>query len=232
MAVKNKKKAKVVILIGAGSKLPAIIKAAAKPNTNFQISLVVSHKTTSPGIALALKNNIPAIYFKLPDYRNRLFKGKEKGRQSYMKHLGWFISQKEYAPDLLVFAGWDLIMDKYFFKFFKAKISNGYTAINLHPGLLPTKKEGQKVALPDNTTTHVIKGEQSEVLTEVLKSKVTYFGPTIHFMVANDFDKGEVIKREFIKVGKNETLNSLKNKLMPVEDKILIESIEKVCKKL
>lgn len=232
MAVKNKKKAKVVVLIGAGSKLPAIIKAAAKPSSNFQISLVVSHKAVSPGIALALKNNIPAIFFKLPDYRNRLNMGKAKARQSYMKHLGWFISQREYAPDLLIFAGWDLIMDKYFFGFFKAKIGNGYAAINLHPGLLPTKKEGQKIALPNNTSTLAIKGEQSEVLAEVLKSKVTYFGPTIHFMVAGDFDTGDVLKREFIKVGKNETVKSLRKKLMPVEDKILIESIEEVCKKL
>lgn len=148
-----------------------------------------------------------------------------------MKRLGWFITQREYAPRLLVFAGWDLIMDKNFFNFFKADFGEGFAAINLHPALLPTASEKNQIPLPDGTNTPLIKGEQEKVLETVLKKKFTYFGPTVHFMVPTKYDTGEVIKREFIKVLSSDTVEALKKRLMPVEDKILIQSINKVITK-
>lgn len=231
--VQSSKNAKIpiVILAGGGSKLPALIKASKRPHSNFYISLVVSHKANSPGVKYAISHKISAIYFKLPDFRNRLHNGRKKSRSQYMKMLGWFITQREYSPKLLVFAGWDLVMDKNFFNFFKAKIGNGYAAINLHPAILPLKNERNKINLPDGTKTPVIKGEQQEVLEEVIKNKLTYFGPTVHFMKASEFDSGVVIEREFIKVGTAKTVEALRKKLMPVEDLILIKSINKVINK-
>ena len=228
--VQTSKNAKVpiVVLIGGGSKLPAIINSAQKRNSKYYISLIVSHKANSPGIKYATSHNIPAIYFKLPDYRNRLYNGDNKSRKEYMKVLGWFISQREYIPKLLVFAGWDLVMDKNFFNFFRSKLGNGYAAINLHPAILPLKNERTKIKLPDGTTTPIIKGEQQEVLETVIKNKLTYFGPTIHFMKSSEFDSGLVVEREFIKVGSSKTIEALRKKLMPVEDRILIKSIKKV----
>ncbi len=227
MAAKSTK-IPIAIMIGGGSKLLPLIKAAAKPNPKFKITLVVSHKSNSPGVALAIKNKIPAIYFKLPDYRNRIFKGNSKARADFMKRLGWFITQREYMPKLLVFAGWDLVMDKNFLDFFKAKIGNGYAAVNLHPALLPIKKERTSIKLPDKSISPIIKGEQAEVLKKVIVKKVTYFGPTIHFMVPTKYDTGQVVEREFIKVGDSKTIDQLRKKLTPAEDKILIKAINKV----
>lgn len=218
----------IVVLIGGGSKLPAILKAAKNPNSKFYISLVVSHKADSQGIKLAVENKIPGVYFKLPDYRKRIFNNSDLARPDYMKRLGWFITQREYKPRLLVFAGWDLVMDSNFFDFFKAGIGNGYAAINLHPAIMPLKNEGNRIKLPDGSTTPVIRGEQQEVLETVFKNKLTYFGPSIHFMVPTEFDTGTVIKREFIKVNKNDTIKSLRKKLMPVEDKILVDSVNEI----
>ena len=230
--LKSFEKIPIVILIGGGSKLPAILKAAKNPNSRFYLSLVVSHKAASYGVKLAIKNKIPGIYFKLPDYRKRIFNNKDSARPDYMKKLGWFITQREYKPRLLVFAGWDLVMDSNFFDFFKADIGNGYAAINLHPALMPLKNEGNKIKLPDGSTTPVIRGEQQEVLETVIKNKLTYFGPSIHFMVPTKFDTGIVIKREFIKINKNNTVKSLRKKLMPVEDKILVDSINEIVARL
>lgn len=218
----------IVLLIGGGSKLPPIIKESKKTNSKFFISLVVSHKRESVGVKIALENKIPAIYFRLTDYRKKIAKNEKSARKEYMEKLGWFISQNPYTPKLIVFAGWDLIMDKTFFKFFKSKFGNGYCAINLHPALLPTQGEKNSIKLPDESTSSIIKGEQEEVLNTVIKKKVTYFGPTVHFMVPDKYDTGKVIRREFIKVGKKDTIESLKKKLKPVEDKILAESINSV----
>jgi len=223
-------KVSIVVLIGGGSKLPALIKATKEKSSKFELKLVVSHKSSSLGINLAIENNIPAVFFNLPDYRKRLFGGDIKARADYMQKLGWFISQKEYSPKLLVFAGWDLVMDKNFFDFFKCNFGNGYTAVNLHPAILPKENEGQTIKMPDGKLTPVIKGEQAEVLNTVLEKKLTYFGPSVHFMVAAGYDTGKVIEREFIKVGKSKNTEELRKKLMPVEDKILVSSINSVIK--
>ncbi len=225
------KKIPIVVLIGGGSKLPALIQAAKEKTSKFEIKLVVSHKAFSPGIEIALKNKIPAVYFNLPNFRKRLFAGDQKGKIDYQKNLGWFISQDQYAPELLVFAGWDLILDRNFFDFFKCSFGNGFAAINLHPAILPKKQEGQNIKMPDGEMTPIIKGEQSEVLQEVLKQKLSYFGPTVHFMDAEGYDTGEIVEREFIKVGDAKTIEDLRKKLMPVEDRILISSINKVIDK-
>jgi len=147
-----------------------------------------------------------------------------------MKFLGWFISQKQYSPELLVFAGWDLVVDKKFLNYFKSNFGNGFASINLHPALLPVENEGNKIPLPDKTFSPIIRGEQKEVLQEVLDRKLTYFGPTVHF-VAEKYDSGKVIKREFIKVSGAKTVNELREKLLPIEDKILVEAINEVVNK-
>lgn len=229
--LKKTAKLPIAILIGSGSKLSNLIKASKSKSSKFRISLVVTHKSFSHGIDLAIKNKIPAIYFKLPDFRNRLEEGKLNAKKNYMRTLGWFISQSEYAPRLLVFAGWYLVMDRHFFKFFKSKIGNGYSAINLHPGLMPYKGE-KEIKAPDGSKIQLIKGEQEDVLKTVLKLKYNYFGPSVHFMKADDFDTGEVVERAFIKVPEKATLKSIRQKLMPAEDKILISAINKVCANL
>ena len=220
----------IAIMIGKGSKLPAILQAS-NPSAKFTIKLVVSHKSFSPGVELALKNKIAAIYFKLPDYRNKIFKGEKNARADYMKRLAWFITQREYAPQLLVFAGWDLVMDKNFFSFFKADFGNGYAAINLHPALIPTDNKDSEITLPDGTKSPVIKGEQEQVLETVVAKNLSYFGPTVHFMVPTKYDTGKVVKREFIKISRDDTVESLRKKLMPAEDRILVESINEVISK-
>lgn len=224
-------KTPIVLLIGGGSKLGAILKATKNPKSKFYISLVVSHKKESSGINLAVQNNIPAVYFNLPDFRKRFEGGPKKSRSAYMKLLGWFISQKQYSAKLLVFAGWDLIVDKNFLNFFKCNFGNGFAAMNLHPAILPKENESSKIKLPDGTFTPIIKGEQQEVLKEVLTKKLSYFGPTVHFMIPEKYDSGHVIAREFIKAGNARTIGELREKLLPVEDKILVEAINEVIKK-
>ncbi|MBI2594249.1 hypothetical protein HYW39_00965 [Candidatus Curtissbacteria bacterium] len=225
---KKRTDASIVVMIGAGSKLPALIRAASAKRSPFHISLVVSHRSFSPGVGLAISQ---AVHFKLPDYRSRIFGGSPRARSDYMKRLGWFISQREYKPSLLVFAGWDLVVDENFFNFFKVDFGEGYAAINLHPSLLVVSGEKNAIILPDRTKSPIIKGEQQEVLETVLRKKLTYFGPSVHFMVPSKYDTGQVIGREFIKVDPHDTVELLRKKLMPVEDRILVESVNEVIMK-
>ena len=89
--LKSFEKISIVVLIGGGSKLPAILKAAKNPNSKFYISLVVSHKADSQGIKLAIENKIPGIYFKLPDYRKRIFNDKKLARPDPRRLPNFFV---------------------------------------------------------------------------------------------------------------------------------------------
>lgn len=222
--IRRANKIPITIMIGNGSKLPKLIKAAKSPQSEFYINLVISHKKKSKGIKLALKNNISSVIFNLVDWRKRT----GMSRSQYMHYLGWFISQNEYSPKLLVFVGWDLVMDKNFFDFFKCNFGSGFSAINLHPALLPIKGEKSKIELPDGAYSPIIKGEQEDVLKTVIAKKLTCYGPSVHFMVPTKFDTGQVVEREFISVGKSKSISQLRKKLMPIEDKILISSINKI----
>lgn len=213
-------------MIGSGSKLPKIIKAANSPKSKFNICLVISHKKKSEGVEYALKKGIPAVYFNLVNWRINT----GKTRAEYSKYLGWFISQKNYIPKLLIFAGWDLILDINFFKYFKSKFPEGYSAINLHPALMKLNRE-KSIQLPDHSKIPVIKGQQEDVLKEVIKLKHSYFGPSVHFMNPTDYDTGSVVERKIIKVGNRNTIKKLQKVLLPAEDEILIKSINSVIKK-
>ena len=59
-------------------------------------------------------------------------------------------------------------------------------------------EEKNQIKLPDGSFSPVIRGEQQEVLESVLKCDVSYFGPSVHFMRADAYDSGQVIKREYI----------------------------------
>jgi phosphoribosylglycinamide formyltransferase-1 len=115
---------KVAVLIGKGGRLPAIYRCCKK-DPKVSLRVVVSHKKYSPGITLAKKWGIEAFYFRLSDW---LKKG--KNREEYNRELARILKQKNI--DLVVMAGWDVVMDKNFLSQFPNKV------INIHPSLCPS----------------------------------------------------------------------------------------------
>lgn len=213
-----KEKLPITVLIGGGSRLPAVLEYEKQPDSPAKIVLVVSHKKESPGIDLAIKEGIPAVYFNLVKWRNRTGKSKEE----YMDTLGFFVSQ--YDPKLIVLAGWDLVLDENFTKHFPL-----IPIINLHPALLTESGTGE-ITLPDGSKSPIFKGQIEEVLPQVLKAGVTYYGCTIHEIRPNTFDEGKIITQRSFKVEKGETVETLAEKLHREEDFSLVEAINKVLK--
>ena len=81
----------------------------------------------------------------------------------------------------------------------------GHQIINIHPSLLP-KFKGQN--------TH----------RRVLKSGEKYSGCTVHF-VTSKLDSGKIILQKKVLISKNETEDSLKEKILRQEHKIYPQSI-------
>jgi len=104
----------------------------------------------------------------------------------------------------LCLAGFMKILSSNFIKNF------GYKIINIHPSLLPKYK---------GLNTHK----------RVLKSKEKYSGCTVH-LVTPKLDFGKIILQKKTLIGKNETENSLRVKILKQEHKIYPQSIISVFK--
>ena len=112
---------------------------------------------------------------------------------------------KEYKIDLVVLAGFIKLVPKEFLDEFKT--------INIHPSLLP--KFGGKGMWGLNVHKKVIDSGESES------------GITIHW-VNSEYDKGEIISQYKCSVDKNETAETLQNKIKELEMKYFPKVISSI----
>lgn len=112
---------------------------------------------------------------------------------------------KDLEVDLVVLAGYLAILEADFIKAFENRI------INIHPSLIP-KYSG--------------KGYYGMKVHEgVIENKEKYSGATVHF-VDEMVDTGQIILQESVKVDQD-TPETLQKKVLKIEHKILITSINK-----
>lgn len=192
MKMGSKKKIRLAVLIGGGGRLPAIYQCCQK-DPLVDLVLVVSHKKESPGINKAKKWGIESFYFRLSDWQKQ-----GKSREEYHRELARILKEREI--DLVVMAGWDIVMDKNFLSKFPRRV------INVHPALCP--------AFP---------GLDSEK--QALDYGVKVAGCTLHF-VDEGVDTGPIIFQEAVKVSPDETVESLGEKIHQKEEKIICQAIK------
>lgn len=196
---------KLAVLIsdaGTGTNLQAIIDAIKNKKLKAKIVLVVSSSKNAYGIQRAKKNNILTMII-----------GKNDDLEKILK---------TYQVDLIILAGWKLIIPLSLIKAFNNKI------LNLHPGLIPDTIDGV-IYNPDNTKGLWNRGKLTNVaIQNFLDKKVTYAGSTVHFL-SDEFDFGKILNRCFEKILPNDTAESLYRRLKKKENKIYVESLIKLC---
>ena len=89
-----------------------------------------------------------------------------------------------------------------FIKKFKGKI------VNIHPSLLPKYKG-------------------LNTYQRALKNKEKFAGCTVHY-VTNELDSGKIILQKKVKIKKNDTVNSLKKKVLKKEHQLYPAAIRKI----
>lgn len=110
--------------------------------------------------------------------------------------------------DLVILAGYLKILSKEFIEEFRMKI------INIHPSLIPS---------------FCGKGYYGEkVHKAVLNNGVKITGATVHF-VDEGTDTGPIILQEAVHVKQEDTLDSLKEKVLEVEHKLLVKAVKLYC---
>ena len=112
----------------------------------------------------------------------------------------------EYDIKLLVLAGYMRLLSKNFVNSLPSKF-----IVNIHPSLLPKYKgiNAIKQAIEDNAK---------------------YTGVTIHY-VDVEMDSGCIIKQERIKINKNDTAKSLKDRLQEIEHRLYFDTIQLILNK-
>ena len=196
---------RIAVLIsnkGKGTNLQAIIDAVESGMIRAKIVVVVSDAQDAYGVKRAAKHKLKVeICPKKEDLASIL---------------------KKYDPDYIALAGWKQIILDETVDAFPNRI------LNVHPGLIPDSPSGT-VAAPDGTQALWNKGKFADkAIQNFLDQKSTYAGSTIHFL-SKEFDFGKVLKRGFVKVHKNDTVDSLYSRLKKEEHKIYVESLQKLC---
>jgi phosphoribosylglycinamide formyltransferase-1 len=173
-----------VLVSGRGSNLKALIQAQRVRNSPFEIVLVASDKAHAPALRNAEEAGIPTVALDPDGYPDRL---------SFDADL--FARIAEFAPDLVVLAGFMRILDP-------AALAPwiGRT-INIHPSLLP-KYRGLRTherAIASGDATH---------------------GASVHF-VTSELDGGPVIAQVEMPIAGDDTATTLASRLLPFEHRLL-----------
>lgn len=191
----------LAILIGHGSRLPAILKGLEHyPYIN--IVTIISHKRESLGIDFAESKEITSFYFRITDWYKQktglpisqiLESAKKWHRHSYMRELAKILKNRE--VDFILMSGWDILLTKELIDEFPDRI------INVHPSLLP--------AFP---------GENAWI--QALEYGVKFTGITIHLVTNEGMDNGPILAQETVKITNDETAETLRKKLNEIEDEL------------
>ena len=125
---------------------------------------------------------------------------KNKTREDFDKEASKALDKSK--TDLLLLIGYMRILSPWFVSRYKNRI------MNIHPSLLPKYPGGMDL----------------DVHAEVLKNKEKISGATLHF-VDESVDGGPIILQKEVKIEKDETIDSLKEKVQKAEQDIIVKAI-------
>jgi phosphoribosylglycinamide formyltransferase-1 len=186
-----------VLISGGGTNLQALMNSIENSFIrNAKISIVISSKKGAFGLKRAEKSNIKNICL-------------EKGVLSVLDYNRCLIDVlRENHVDLVVLAGFTVILGSSFVEAFKDKI------INIHPSLIPS---------------FCGKGYYGEKVHQaVIDSGVKVSGATVHF-VDSGVDTGKIILQKAVYLSENETVESLSEKILNVEHELLPKAVKQYC---
>ncbi|MBC3918339.1 phosphoribosylglycinamide formyltransferase [Undibacterium sp. CY18W] len=175
---------KIVILIsGRGSNMQAIVEAAAKQQWPAQIAAVISNRADAGGLDYAASRGIPTAVVVSKQFPSR---------EAFDAALQAKID--EFAPDLVVLAGFMRILTAGFVEHYAGRM------LNIHPSLLPSF-----IGL----ATHQ----------QAIDAGVKLHGVTVHFVTA-ELDHGPIVAQAAVPVLYDDTEDSLSHRVLEQEHQI------------
>jgi len=207
------KRSIIVLISGNGTNLQALIDNCKSGKIPGKITHVISSSAKAYGLERASKADIPTTVHRLYTYYKGIpredKKNRAKARAKFDKDLSTLILNKLGKPDLIVCAGWMLILSSEFLKPMEAA---DVPIINLHPAL-PGAFEG----------THAI--ERSWDAGQ--KGIVNKGGCMIHYVI-EQVDRGKPLIVKEIPVIKGETVDDFEARIHAQEHVAIVEGTVKV----
>lgn len=190
--LKSVAKRLVVLISGNGSNLQALID---HQGADYQIVAVVSNKSGAYGLERARQADIPTQSLSL-----KAFKDAGKSRLEYDLAIAEIILR--YQPDLVVLAGWMLIVSPEFIDALGGKI------INLHP------------ALPDQFAgAHAIE----DAFNAYQRGEITHTGCMVHYVIP-EIDAGPVVAQAPVAIYPDDTLETLEERMHQAEHQLIVQA--------
>ena len=189
----------VVLVSGGGTNLQALIDSEKRGEIkNGKITCVISSNPKAFALERAKTNNIPTVVINNHDYTDN---------KAYSKAILNELNKQK--ADLIVLAGFMIILDECVTKAYPYKI------INVHPALIPSFCGEGFYGL--------------RVHKAALEYGVKVSGATIHF-VNEKADAGAIILQGTVDVANDETPETLQRKIMEnVEWKLLPKAVSLFC---
>ncbi len=192
----------IVCISGSGTNLQAILDAVASGRLPAEVVLVVSNRKAALGLARAERTGIPTLYFPLQPY-TRAGRSRAEYDEDLAQRLG------AHHPDLIVLAGWMHIFSPAFLHYFSGQV------VNLHPAL-PGTFPGL----------HAI-----ERAYEAYRGgEIAHSGCMIHYVIP-EVDAGEVVAQTIVPFAPDDTLESYEARMHAAEHRLLIEALQRLCRK-
>ncbi|MCI8804317.1 MAG: phosphoribosylglycinamide formyltransferase [Clostridiales bacterium] len=170
------------LVSGGGTNLQAILDAVELGKINGEVVSVVSNKKDAFALERAKKHNVEAVYMS-----RKLFKSFDEYEDALISHF------KSRNVDLIILAGFMVILSAKFAEAFKNKI------MNIHPSLIPSFCGKGFYGL--------------KVHEAVLEKGVKLTGATVHF-VDSTADTGPIILQKAVEVKDGDTPEILQKRVM------------------
>lgn len=181
----------VVLVSGGGTNLQAIIDGVKKGSIqNTELVGVISNKRDAYGLVRAEENHIPTRIVCIKDYDKR-----ELFNEALVSAV------EEFKPDLIVLAGFLVILPKELIHAYQNKI------INIHPSLIPSFCGDGYYGL--------------KVHEAVLARGNKVTGATVHF-VDEGTDTGPILLQKAVEVKKDDTPELLQRRVMEEAEWIIL----------
>jgi formyltetrahydrofolate-dependent phosphoribosylglycinamide formyltransferase/phosphoribosylaminoimidazole-succinocarboxamide synthase len=190
----------IIFASGTGTNFEAIVEACKNGVISATVILLVCNKPTANVINIANSYSIPVLITELTPYMDRY---------QYYTNIYNYITALEEKIDLIVLAGWMLIVTPNFINYFE---NQDCPIINLHPAL-PNQFSG----------THSIE----RAFKEYLNGNIKYSGLMVHHVVP-EVDAGEIIQIQVIPFTEYDTLEIFSNRIKYFEKPTLISAINKI----
>ena len=184
----------VVLISGTGSNLRAIHAAIEAGHCDATICAVVSDRKDAAGLAFATDRGIPTRVVRMREYVTRA---------EWDEALTAVVH--EFAPELVVLAGFMRIVGSAFISRFE------HRTINVHPALLP--------AFPG------VDGPA-----QAIAAGVTLSGCTVH-LVDSGVDTGPILAQAAVRVSSSDSAETLHRRIQVAEHRLLPRVIDSISRK-